>query len=152
MYIDKPYQKSCPIIYTYNNKKNKLILIHLPKILKVSQDIDFYLVTIIKDNDNENIMFYIQEIVQTYSLSCDSIVQVTRPLYGEPEADKHQLAIYYPYYKKKKNYLYWFINIIIYPSLLMMYIQVICHISDIKLFVFKNICNIKVKNQSFIIQ
>lgn len=59
LYTDKVYKKSCPVLYTYNNKMKNLTLMHLPKISGVSQDIDFGLATIILNNNNDNIRFYL---------------------------------------------------------------------------------------------
>ena len=42
------------------------MLIYSPKILKVSQDIGFCLIIIIKYNDNNNIKFYLSDIIKTY--------------------------------------------------------------------------------------
>lgn len=101
-----------------------LMLIHLPKIPGVSQDIGFYLAAIIWDNENNNIRFYLQDIRQVYieivsdlnpdfyirllsklisqlNASFDSIIKVIRLMYGEPKADNHQFAIYHSYYKDK---------------------------------------------------
>ncbi len=64
-YTDKAYEKNRPVVHAYNDKKKNLknlVLIHLPKILKVSQDTGSCFVTIIQDDDNNNIRFYLQDI------------------------------------------------------------------------------------------
>ena len=63
-YIDKVYKKSRPIIHVYNDEEKNLILIHSPKILGVSQGISSYLAAIIQDDDNDNIRFYLPNIMQ----------------------------------------------------------------------------------------
>ena len=91
---------------------------------RVSQDIGSCLATMIQDNYNDNIRFYLRDITRAYieiasdlipdfdirplselisqlSASFDSIVKVMRPLYGEPEADNHRFTIYHPHYKEK---------------------------------------------------
>lgn len=121
---DKAYEKSCPVVYTYHNKKKNLVLMHSLKIPRVSQSIGSYLTAIIQNNNNNNITFYLWDITQAYieialdlnpnfyiqllsklilqlNISFGSIIKVIRPLYGEPEADNHWLNIYYPYYKEK---------------------------------------------------
>lgn len=100
------------------------MLMYLPKIPEVKQSIGFGLATIIQDNDNNNIRFYLQDIIQAYieialdlnpdfyirpfselilqlSAIFNSIIKAMRPLYGKPKANKHQFAIYYPHYKEK---------------------------------------------------
>lgn len=52
-------------MHIYNNKKKNFILIYLSKILEVSQDISFYFITII-ENNNKNISFYLCNIMQAY--------------------------------------------------------------------------------------
>lgn len=47
LYTDKANEKSCPVVHTYNNKKKKLMLMHLLKAPKISQVISFYLTAII---------------------------------------------------------------------------------------------------------
>ena len=42
------------------------MLIHSPKIPGVSQDNGSYVAAIIWDNDNNNIMFYLWDIIQAY--------------------------------------------------------------------------------------
>lgn len=106
-------------MYTYNNKKNNIILLHLSKILGLSQDICFYF-----NNNNENIRFYLRDITQAYikiasnlypnfhirllskvilelKISLDSMSRVMRLLYNKPKADKYQFAIYYLHYTEK---------------------------------------------------
>ncbi len=59
---DKAYEKNRPVMHTYNDEKKNLenlVLIHLPKIPKVNQGIGFCLAAIIRDNDNDNIKFYL---------------------------------------------------------------------------------------------
>ena len=78
----------------------------------------------IQDNYNDNIRFYLWDIMRAYieiasdlnpdfdiqpfsklisqlSASFDSILKVMKPLYGEPEADNHWFTIYHPHYKEK---------------------------------------------------
>ena len=97
---------------------------HSPKIPGVSQGIFSCLAAIIRDDDNDNIRFYLRDNMQVHveiasdlnpdfyirplsklisqlSASSDSIVKVMRPLYGEPEADNHRFVIYHPHYKEK---------------------------------------------------
>lgn len=45
--IDKTNEKSSSVIHVYNDKKKNLVLMYLPKIPRVSQDIGFYLTAII---------------------------------------------------------------------------------------------------------
>ena len=120
---DKVYEKSRSAVHAYNDEKKGLTLMHLPKIPGVSQGIGSCLTTIIRDNDNDNIRFYLRDIMQAYieiasdlnsdsyirplselisqlSASFDFIVTFMRPLYGEPEADNHRFAIYHPHYKE----------------------------------------------------
>ncbi len=66
---DKAYEKNRLVVYTYNDEKKNLknlVLIHLPKIPEVSQSIGSCLTAIIQDNDNKNIKFYLQDIMQAY--------------------------------------------------------------------------------------
>lgn len=51
---DKAYKKSHSIVYTYNNEKKNLVLMHLLKILGVRWGIGFFSTTIIWNNDNDN--------------------------------------------------------------------------------------------------
>ena len=62
--INKTYKKSRPVMHTYNDDEKNLMLIHSPKIPRVSQDIGSYLAAIIQDDDNDNIRFYLQDIMQ----------------------------------------------------------------------------------------
>ncbi len=41
LYTNKVYEKSCQVLYIYNDEKKSLVLMHLLKILKVSQNIGF---------------------------------------------------------------------------------------------------------------
>ena len=66
MGIDKIYEKSYPVMHTYNDEKKSFTLIYLPKILRVSQDIGSCPIAIIQDNDNDNIRFYLRNIIQVY--------------------------------------------------------------------------------------
>lgn len=50
----------------WNNNKKIFILIYLTKIPEVGLNIRFYFTTIIQKNDNNNIGFYINNIIQTY--------------------------------------------------------------------------------------
>lgn len=81
--IDKACEKCCLVIYTYNDKKKNIVLKHLSKFQEVSQGISFYFATIIWDNDNHNIRFYLQDITQAY-------IEIA-------------FAIYYLYYKEKSK-------------------------------------------------
>ncbi len=63
---DKVYEKSRPVVHTYNDEKKNLVLIHSPKIPEVSQGIGSCPTAIIRDNDNDNISFYLREITQAY--------------------------------------------------------------------------------------
>lgn len=58
----KANKKIYLIGYIYNNNKKNLILMHLLKILEVSQNISFCFVAIIWNNDNNNINFDLQNI------------------------------------------------------------------------------------------
>ena len=123
-YIEKTNEKSCLIIYIYNNKKKNFVLIYLPKILKISQSISYCFAIIIQNNNNDNIKFYLQDIIKVYieiilyfnpnfyiwpffkllsqlSISFNFIVKVIKPLYSKSEAYNYQFAIYYLYYKEK---------------------------------------------------
>ena len=123
-YTDKAYEKNRSVMHAYNNEKKNLVLMHSPKITRVSQSISSYFTAIIRDNDNNNIRFYLQDITQPYieiasdlnpdfyiwplfglisqlSVFFDCIVKVIRPLYGKIKVDNHQFAIYYPHYKEK---------------------------------------------------
>lgn len=62
-YTDKAYKKSYLVVYTYNNKKKNLVLMHLSKILDINQGIGSYLASIIQYNDNDNIEFYLWDII-----------------------------------------------------------------------------------------
>ena len=53
-------------MYIYNNKKKNLMLIYSAKILRISQSISFYFVIIIQDNNNDNIRFYLWDIIKAY--------------------------------------------------------------------------------------
>lgn len=66
MCINKAYEKSSPVVHTYNNKKKNIVLQHSPKIPEVNQCIDFCFVTIIRDNENNNIQFYLRDIMKAY--------------------------------------------------------------------------------------
>lgn len=61
-YINKAYEKNYLIVYSYNDEKNNLMLIHLLKISWVNQVISFGLFAIIWVDDNNNIKFYLQDI------------------------------------------------------------------------------------------
>ena len=121
---DKVYEKSRPVVHTYNDEKKNLMLMHSPKIPEVSQGISSCLAAIMRDDDNDNIKFYLQDITQAYveiasdlnpdfyilllselisqlSASFKPIVKVMRPMYCEPEADNHRFTIYHPHYKEK---------------------------------------------------
>ena len=63
---NKANDKSCYIMYTYNNKKKNFVLMHLPKKLETSQSISSYFVTINENNNNNNIKFYLRNITQVY--------------------------------------------------------------------------------------
>lgn len=54
------------MMYAYNDEKKIFMLMHLPKIPKVNQGIGFCLVSIIWNNNNDNIRFYLQDIMQAY--------------------------------------------------------------------------------------
>ena len=94
------------------------------KIPRVSQGISSCLATMIQDNYNDNIRFYLRDITRAYieissdlnpdfyirplsklisqlSASFDSIIKVMRLLYGEPKADNHRFAVYHLHYKEK---------------------------------------------------
>ena len=76
---DKAYKKSHLVVHTYNDEKKNLVLMYSSKILEVSQGIDSCLVAIIQDNNNNNIKFYLQDIIQTYveiasNLNLDSYI------------------------------------------------------------------------------
>ncbi len=124
LYTDKAYEKSCPVMHAYNDKKKNLMLMHFPKKLEVRQSISFCLTTIIGNNDNNNIKIYLQDIMQAYikiasdlnpnvyiqslsklilrlCASFDSIVKVMRPLYGKLEVDNYRFDIYHLHYKEK---------------------------------------------------
>ena len=112
------------VVHAYNDKKKNLVLMHSPKIPGFSQGIGSCLPAIIRDDDNNNIKFYLRDITQAYieiasdlnlnfyiqplsklisqpSASSNSIAKVMRPLYGKPEADNHRFGIYHPHYKEK---------------------------------------------------
>lgn len=116
-------KKIYPVMHIYNNKKKNIILIHSLKILKVSQNINFGLVFIISDNNNNNIRFYLQDITQTYieiisdfnpnfyichffklilqlSTLSDFIIKVIKLLYSKLKVNNYWLAIYHTYYIK----------------------------------------------------
>lgn len=99
---------------------------HLLKIPRVRQSIGSCFATIIQNNDNDNIKFYLQDITQAYieialeynpnlyirqlfklisqlNTTFDSIVKVIRSLYGKPEVDNQWFAIYHLYYKEKSK-------------------------------------------------
>lgn len=122
--IDKVYEKCCPVIHTYNNGKKNLMLMHSPKILRVSHGISFCFFAIIQDHDNNNIRFHLWDIRQIYveialnfnpsfnirllskfilpqSTLFDSIVKVIGLLNDKLEVDNHQFTIYHPHYKEK---------------------------------------------------
>ena len=124
LYIDKTYEKSCQVVHCYNYEKKNLLLIYSSKISRISRDISSCLVAIIQNFDNNNIRFYLWNIMQAYievalnlnldfyirpfsnlilqlNASFDSIVRAKKPLYSEPEVNSHWFAIYHPYYKKK---------------------------------------------------
>lgn len=61
-YINKIYKKSHLVIYTYNDTKNNLIIIHSSKIPKISKGIGFCFAVIILDHKNDNIRFYLWDI------------------------------------------------------------------------------------------
>ena len=65
-YTDKAYEKSRLVMHTYNDKMKNLMLMHSPKIPRVSQGIGSCLTAIIGDNDNDNIRFYLRNITQAY--------------------------------------------------------------------------------------
>lgn len=94
------------------------MLIHLPKILRISQSIGSYLTAIIQNNDNDNIRFYLWNITLVYikivldfnpdfyiqpffelilhlKVSFDFIVKVIKLLYDEPKAKNHWFTIYH---------------------------------------------------------
>ena len=113
------------LIYFWNVARALVIMqMDSPKTPKVSRAIGSYHAAIIQDNNNNNIMFYLWDIMQAYieialdlnldfyirplselisqlSALFDSIVKIMRPLYDELEADNHRFAIYHPHYKKK---------------------------------------------------
>ena len=119
---NKADQKRHQIVYFYNYEKKNLVLIYSLKIQVVSQGINFCLTAIIQNNNNNNITFYLWDIMQTYieialdilnfyirpfselisspNTSFDSIVKVIRVLYCKPKVDKYWFTIYYLYYKK----------------------------------------------------
>ena len=66
LYTDKAYEKSRLVMHTYNDKKKNLVLMHSPKISKVSQSISSCFAAIIRDNDNDIIRFYLRDIRQAY--------------------------------------------------------------------------------------
>ena len=126
MCTDKANEKSHLVIHTYNDKKKNFVLMHFPKIPGVNQGISYYLIAINRDNDNDNIKFYLWNIMQTFietasdlnldiyiqplsklklqlSASFDSIVKVMRALYDEPKANNHRFANYYLQYKDKSQ-------------------------------------------------
>ena len=111
-------------MHVNNDKKKYFVLIHSPKIIKVSQGISFCLAAIIENNNNDIIRFYLRDIIQAYikiasdlnldfyiqllfklisqlSASFNSIVKVMRPLYNKPKTNNHRFTIYYLYYKEK---------------------------------------------------
>ena len=63
---DKAYEKSRPVVHTYNDEKKNLVLMHSPKIPEVSQGIGSCLAVIMRDNGNNNIRFYLRDITQAY--------------------------------------------------------------------------------------
>ena len=65
-HTNKVNEKSCQVMYYYNNEKKNLVLMHLPKILKVCQNISLCFTVMIKNNDNNNIRFYLRDIIQAY--------------------------------------------------------------------------------------
>ncbi len=64
--IDKAYKKNRPVVHTYNDEKKNLVVMHLSQIPEVNQSIGSYFTAIIWDNDNNNIRFYLWDIMQTY--------------------------------------------------------------------------------------
>lgn len=54
LYTDKAYEKNCPVLHIYNNEKENVMLIFLPKILRVNQDTGSCFTTIIQNNNNNN--------------------------------------------------------------------------------------------------
>ncbi len=121
---DKACEKSRPVVHTYNDKKENLMLIHSPKIPEVRQGIGSCFPDIIRDDDNNNIRFYLRDIMQAYveiasdfnpdfcirlllevisqlSALFKSIVRAIRPIYCEPKADNYRFTIYHPHYKEK---------------------------------------------------
>ena len=65
-YTNKAYEKNRPIVHTYNDEKKNLVLIYLLKLLGVSQGINSCFIVIIQRDDNNNIKFYLQDIMQAY--------------------------------------------------------------------------------------
>lgn len=59
LYNNKIKERNYPIMYIYKNKKMFFILIYIPKILKVNQDISHCFAVIKQDNNNNNILFYL---------------------------------------------------------------------------------------------
>ena len=81
LYTDKAYEKSQLVIHAYNDEKKNSVLGYLSKIPRVSQGTSFYFATIIWDDDNDNIRFYLRDIMHAY-------VDIA-------------FAIYHPKYNKK---------------------------------------------------
>ena len=64
--IDKADEKSRPVVNIYNDEKKNLMLIHSSKIPEVRQSIGSCLAAIFQADDNNNIRFYLQDIMQVY--------------------------------------------------------------------------------------
>ena len=124
--IDKTYKKICLVIHAYNNQKKNIVLGHVPKILRVSQDIGSGFATISQNNENVNIRFYLWDSIYAYvkissnlnpsfyiqplselilqlSDLFDSIDKVMRPLNDKSEEYRNRFASYYPHYKEKSR-------------------------------------------------
>lgn len=95
---------------------------HLPKILVISQGISFCIAAIMRDNNNNNIRFFLWDIAQVYdkialnfnldsyiqpfsklvsqlNASFNSVIIVIRPFYSKPKINKYRFAIYHLHYK-----------------------------------------------------
>ena len=64
--MNKANEKSCLIVNAYNDKKKNLVLIHLPKMPGVKQNISSCLAAIIQKDDNDSVRFFLWDNTQTY--------------------------------------------------------------------------------------